>query len=134
MIGQLGDIVFEVSSEDRVLTFDGLSRSGAARFAYHTRQGCKELSEFLGPALQEIAFEMVLSVSHRVDPKEEIERLREMRDNGEAVLFVLDGEPQGDGYWTITSLSEAHKYIDNKGRTLAVTVQVSLKEYLDVRE
>lgn len=133
MIGQLGDIEFEVSS-DKVLTFDGFSRAGTARYAYHTRQGHKELSEFLGPSLQEISMTISLSVTGKVDPNKEIKRLRELMALGEAVLFILNGEVQGDGYWCITNLSESHKTIDSQGRTLAADVQVSLKEYLETRE
>lgn len=133
MIGQLGEIGFEVSS-DKILTFDGLSRSGSARYAYHTRQGGKELGEFLGPSLDEISMTISLSVTGKVDPMEEIKRLREMMALGEAVLFILNGEVQGDGYWCITGLGEAHKVIDNRGRTLSADVQVSLKEYLETRE
>lgn len=133
MIGQLGDISFSVSSE-RVMTFDDLTRQGSARFASHSRQGGKELSEFLGPSLSAISMKIRLSAAAGVNPKEELTRLREIMNTGEAVLFVLDGEPQGDAYWNITALSEAHKIIDNEGRTISAEVSVSLKEYLDTRE
>lgn len=133
MIGSLGDIPFEVSSE-KVRTFDGLTRAGAARFAYHNRQGGKELSEFLGPALEDVSFTMRFSVVGRVNPDEEIKKLRALRDSGTAVLFVLNGEPQGEDHWNIVSLSEEHKVVDGRGRTLALDVSVTLKEYIQTRE
>lgn len=133
MIGQLGDIEFEVSS-DKVLTFDGLSRKSSARYAYHSRQGMKELGEFLGPSLEEISMTISLSVTGNINPNEEIKRLRELLISGEAVLFILNGEVQGDGHWCVTSVSESHKLVDAQGRTLAADVQISLKEYLKTRE
>ena len=132
-LGSLGDIPFEVSSE-KVRTFDELNRSGSARFAYHNRQGSKELSEFLGASLEDITMQIRLSVTSSVNPANEMKALRKIRDEGTAVLFVLDGEPQGDGYWNIVSLNEEHKVVDRRGRTLLLDVSVTLKEYLPTRE
>ena len=133
MIGSLGDIPFEVSSE-KVRTFDELNRSGSARFAYHNRQGAKELSEFLGASLEDLSFTIRLSVVGKLNPNEEVEKLRAIRDEGMSVLFVLNGEPQGDGYWNIVSMSEDHKIVDNRGRSLIIDCALTLKEYLPTRE
>jgi phage protein U len=132
-IGSLGDIAFEASA-NKVRTFDGLRRSGAARFAYHNRQGGKELPEFLGPAAESISFEIRLSAYEGVNPSDEANTLRNMRDAGEAVLFILDGVPQGEGFWVIESLSEEHSFFDNCGRPAMIACSISLKEYLPTRE
>ena len=132
-VGSLGSVIFEVSAE-KVRTFDGLKRSGSARFAYHNRQGGKELPEFLGPSAESISFEMRLSAYGGVNPSVEITTLRAMRDTGEAALFVLDGVPQGEGFWVIESISEEHSFFDNRGRPTIIKCSVSLKEYLPTRE
>jgi phage protein U len=132
-VGSLGLVVFEVSAE-KVRTFDGLRRSGAARFAYHNRQGGKELPEFLGTSAESISFEIRLSAYEGVNPTEEVISLRTMRDAGEAVLFILDGVPQGEGYWVVENISEEHSYFDNRGRPTVITCALTLKEYLPTRE
>jgi phage protein U len=132
-IGSLGLVVFEVSAE-KVRTFDGLKRSGSARFAYHNRQGGKELPEFLGPAAESVSFEIRLSAYEGVNPSEEVTVLRTMRDTGEAVLFILDGVPQGEGFWVVEKISEDHSFFDNRGRPAVIKCSVSLKEYLPTRE
>ncbi len=133
MIGSLGDIPFEVSSE-KVRTFDELTRSGSARFAYHNMQGGKERSEFLGPSLEDITFNIRLSVVGKVNPDAEVKKLRTIRDEGTAVLFILNGEPQGADHWNIVNVSEGHKVVDGRGRTLVLDVSVTLKEYIQTRE
>lgn len=132
-IGSFGNIVFEVSS-DKKRTFDELNRSGSARIALHNRQGLKELPEFLGPGAETISFSMRISAYDGINPKEELETLRAYRDTGTAVLFVLNGEPVGDGYWLIESISEEHPVIDNKGRTVVATCSVTIREYTPTRE
>jgi phage protein U len=132
-IGSLGDISFEVSSE-KIRTFDELQRNASARLALHNRQGGKELIEFVGPSVETITFSMRLSAYERLNPTEEVKALRKLRDAGEAVLFILDGMPQGDGYWIIESLSEEYDYVDNKGRPYVINCSLTLKEYLPTRE
>lgn len=89
-IGSLGAITFEVSA-DKVRTFDGFERSGSARLAFHERQGGKPLAEFLGPNVDSISMDIRFSVYDGVNPTEEVKALRAARDNGDALLLVLDG-------------------------------------------
>jgi phage protein U len=132
-IGSLGLVIFEVSAE-KIRTFDGFKRSGSARFTYHNRQGGKELPEFLGPSAESISLVIRLSAYEKVNPTKEVATLRTMRDTGEAVLFILDGVPQGEGFWVIESLSEEHAHFDNRGRPTVITCSLTLKEYLPTRE
>jgi phage protein U len=132
-IGSLGKVVFEVSA-GKVRTFNNLRRSGSARFAYHNRQGGKELPEFLGPSAESISFDMRLSAYEGLNPSNEAKELRLMRDTGEAVLFILDGEPQGEGFWVVENISEDHNYLDNRGRPTVISCSISLKEYMPTRE
>lgn len=129
MIGSLGNVVFEVSAE-QVRTFDELERSSSPRLATHNRQGAKPVIEFLGPGLEDIPFKMSLSAYHGLNPTEEAEKLRTMRDEGQAVLLILGGKPQGEGYWLISSMSEKYKYVDNRGRPGVIDCSLSLKEYI----
>ena len=128
MIGTLGDVVFEASSE-LVRTFDELERSGAAQYAEHQRIGLKPLLQYVAPQLESVQFKMLFSVELGTNPRKEIDKLRDMRDEGTVALFVLDGRPVGS--FVIGSLSEIWKRVDNKGGLLAAEVQVDLKEYVE---
>ncbi|MDR1651858.1 MAG: phage tail protein, partial [Synergistaceae bacterium] len=94
----------------------------------------KELPEFLGPAAESVSFDVRLSAYEGVNPSEEAKSLRTIRDAGEAVLFVLDGIPQGEGLWVIENVSEEHDFFDNRGRPAVIVCSISLKEYLPARE
>lgn len=55
MIGTLGrKIIFEVS-DNRVLTFESMSREVSGRWTEHEVLGVKPKAEFLGPGLQTIS-------------------------------------------------------------------------------
>jgi len=129
VIGIFGSVVFETSS-DRVRTFADFKRSGEARYGEHGRIGRKGILEFLGPGIEQISFSMLFSVSLGLNPRTEIDRLRDLRDAGEVETLILGGKPLGD--FVVTSLSETWKRMDNAGRLLAAETAVTLKEYPDV--
>lgn len=127
-IGSLGEIIFEASSE-RVRTIDNVRRKGAARWATHDVVGRKPSREFIGPGLESICFTMQFSVSHGVNPEDELKKLRKMRDEGKAASLILGGSPVGEGLWTIEDMAESHKKHDNKGAILFADVEINLMEY-----
>ena len=130
MIGTFGEVTFEVSSE-KVKTFSDLKRNSSARLASHDLIGRKPLLEFGGPGLETLTFNMSLSAFWGLEPMEEAKTLRQMRDEGIAAPFTLNGEPQGEGLWVMESLSEDWKYIDNNGVPRQIDCQLTLKEYIE---
>lgn len=132
MIGVLGDIVFSVSS-DKIRTFKTLNRFGGARIAAHELINRKPLLEFIGPSLETISMTISFSVADGVSPETEVKALRELRDKGRAVAFILGGEPQGEGLWLVESVNEEYRYIDNQGDAHQIDASVTLKEYISLR-
>ena len=66
MIGTLGrKIIFEVS-DNRVLTFESMSREVSGRWTEHEVLGVKPKAEFLGPGLQTISLTIHLSAAPAV--------------------------------------------------------------------
>lgn len=128
MIGSLGDVVFEVST-DKVRTFDDFSRSGSARWATHDIIGQKPLTEFSGPGQEEISFSMHLSAGLGINPSVELQKLRTMRDTGKVVPLIIGTAPISSSYWGIENLDEKHSTYDNKGRLIVAQVDVKLREY-----
>ena len=124
-------MVFEVSSE-RVRTFRDFQIQRSAKYSEHAIHGRKGLLEFSGLSASTASLNIRLDVGLGVNPKEELTALRDILNNHEALPFILDGEPQGDGLWVLESLSESYEIIDNKGAVIAVEVSLKLKEYIEV--
>ena len=131
MIGSLGEVVFEVSS-DLVRTFRDFQVQRSAKFSEHAIHGGKALLEFTGLAPASMSLSIRLDAGLGVNPKEELEALREILTDHEAVPFILDGEPQGDGLWVLEGLDENYEVIDNQGTFIALDVSLKLKEYIEV--
>jgi phage protein U len=129
-IGTFGKVTFE-SSTNKVRTFSGASRNGSGRWATHDVGGIKPATQFLGPGLEEISFEIKLSVSLGVNPSAEIDALRAMRDAGEYATLILAGKPIGK--FSLDSVSETWDQVDNGGRILGATVSLKLREYREAK-
>lgn len=129
MIGSLGPVVFETSSE-RIRTFTDFKRSGSARWGKHEIMLGKPVKEFLGPGDEQITFSVRLDVSLGVNPTDELFILRFIRDNGLAMPLILNGRPVSENLWIIESLNENWKYVDNEGRLLAAEVELTISEYV----
>lgn len=115
----------------KVLTFDGMQREGAGRWATHEiiGQDRKPVLEFIGPDLESLSFSIILSVFLGVDPLTEIKKLRLLRDTGAICDFVIGGASLSINQWVIKSLSEQHKAYDGSGKLLLATANLSLLEY-----
>ena len=131
MIGSLGDVVFEVSTE-RVRTFRDFQIQRSAKYSEHAIYGRKGLLEFTGLSPASISLSIRLDAALGVNPKEELNTLHDILKNHQAVPFILDGEPQGDGLWVVEGLDENHEIVDKHGTSIAVEVSLKLKEYIEV--
>ncbi len=129
-IGSLGDIVFTVSSM-KVLTFKEYKRNTKARTASHDIIGQKPVTEFLGPAGEEISFTMDFLAGLGVDPATQAAKLRNMCETGEAVYFMLGNECVGGNKWLVTSVGESADVIDDSGHIINSRVDVALQEYVE---
>lgn len=129
VIGAYGDLVFEVSNF-RVTTFNDFKRSSKAKFAEHNTIGQPPKLEFLHRELETISFEMTLHKSLGADPEEEVKKLREMCETGEANFLIIGNHAYGENEWIIESLSEAVNVWDGEGKIYSSKLDVNLKEYV----
>ncbi|MBS5890602.1 MAG: phage tail protein [Negativicoccus succinicivorans] len=130
MIGSIGDVTFETSSQ-RIRTLFDMKRTGAVRLAQHERMNEKAITEFVGKGLESISFSMHLAGYLGVNPDKEAERLREYRDNGTPLLFVLNNKVVGENKWLIESISEEVERFGRDGEILSMNVELSLSEYVE---
>lgn len=131
MIGSFGEVVFEVSAE-WIRTFRDFQIQHSAKYTEHAIHGRKGLLEFTGLSASTASLNIRLDAGLGINPKEELKTLHEILAKHEALPFILDGEPQGDGLWVLESIGENYEIIDNHGTAIAVEVSIKLKEYIEV--
>lgn len=132
LVGYLGDIPFIVSRE-YVRTFSDYSRESAGRWAKHDIIGDKPVLEFIGPDIEKISFKMQLRADNGLNPRKELENLRQLRDNGTPIPLIIGGRPVTDNLWVVESLCEEVTFWTAGGAIQSVNVDVSLQEYVDGR-
>lgn len=128
-IGTLGDIVFEVSDE-MVKTFSNYSRKTSPRIAAHEIIGQKNVTEFLGPSIDSISFNIRLSAYFGIDPKEEADKLRTIAQKGEQMEFIIADAPVSECKWVIESMDETAAAHDGKGNIVQSDIHLTIREYV----
>jgi phage protein U len=102
MIGTLGrKIIFEVS-DNRVLTFESMSREVSGRWTEHEVLGVKPKAEFLGPGLQTISLTIHLSAALGVKPRRILDMVERMVERGTAEYLVIGGRLVGRRPFRVT--------------------------------
>lgn len=129
MIGTLGSkIVFEVSDE-KVLTFSGMTREITGRWTDHEVMGAKPKPEFLGPGNQVITLPITLSAALGVRPRDMLETVEAMVESGEAEYLVINNRPVGKNPFRLTGSSETWDKVYNHGELAKATLSITLEEY-----
>lgn len=129
MIGALGDVVF-ITSADTIRTFDSFSRDSAGRWAKHEIIAQKPKTEYIGPDLDTISFNMRFDVMYGMNPRKEMDALVELARSGKAVPLVIGGKGLGVNKWVVKSVSQQWTRVDNRGNVLVGVVHVTLEEYV----
>jgi phage protein U len=129
MIGILGSLRFKVN-DSRVFTFRNLKREISASWSTMERIGQKPLSEFNGPDLQTISFDIMLDASLGVKPRHLLGVLERMVETGEVNTLVIGKKKVGKNKWVITKSSEAWEVVLRGGELYRASVSLTLQEYL----
>lgn len=128
MIGTLGDVVFQVST-DKVLTFQSLQRTGRARYQKHNVISTKPVLEFVGDDLDEIPLTITLNQNLGIKVVSEITRLRDYKSNGERLALIIGGRVFG--YFVIEEVQDSWDRVSNLGECMLATVNLNLTESVD---
>lgn len=131
-VGSFGDITFYCTMENgrgKILSFHDLSRNAAASFTEHERNGGKAYLEFTGDGLDEITMTIEADARYGVKPLDVQEQLFRKKAMGQAEFFVLGGRKVGLNPYVIVSISEGFKSLYIDGRPIAMSFQVTMKEY-----
>jgi phage protein U len=128
MIGTLGDVVFQVSTE-KVFTFQSLQRTGRARYQKHNVISTKPVLEFVGDDLDEIPLTITLNQNLGIKVVSEITRLRDYKSNGERLALIIGGRVFG--YFVIEEVQDSWDRVSNRGECMLATVNLNLTESVD---
>lgn len=128
VIGSFLDVVFEVR-EDKVNTFTNFTRSGEARYEKHDIKHQKPLTEFEGPDLDDLSFDVKLSANLGVNPTTELAKWVSARNTGQSGMFVLGNIPISNTGFVIRKITETHTTFDGKGNVLTIELNIELLEY-----
>ena len=131
IIGCLGDIIFTVSDE-MVKTLTNWSWSGSVRYAVHNRHNYHAMTEFTGIDPDKVTFEIKLDKSLGVNPMEDVVKLWWYERDGEALPLTIGTTAYGKYRWVVVSHDVKIDSTDAVGNVIAVTVNVTLQEYLNV--
>ena len=129
MIGSLGDFVFEASA-NQFKTFKNLNLDRSTRYGKHDVSDGKPRLEFTQEDTDSVGFDLFWRIEDNVNPSAEIGYLQNARIEGEILMFLVGGKKVGSGRYTIKSIKEKPKRIDNRGNMLAVEYSVQLEEYV----
>lgn len=128
-IGNIGtDIIFE-TSDSRILTYTGFSRTIKGRWAKHEIIMNKSKSEFLGPDLQSVTFSIDVNATLGVKPRKIIKKIERMVEKGEVETFVLGGRLVGGGKWIIEQASETYNTVMSGGEVMSAKIDLTMTEY-----
>ncbi len=131
-VGSFGDVDFLCTSangKNQILSFYDMTRSSAASFAEHERNGEKAYLEFGGDGLEELTLTIVADARYGIKPLEVQDKLFAMKSAGQAESFIIGGKRIGNNPYVIISIAEGFKVLYVDGRPIRISFQLTLKEY-----
>lgn len=131
-VGSFGEVAFYCRAskqQNEILSFHDLQKNSSASFAEHERNGLKPYLEYNGEGLDELSLVVEADARYGVRPLEVQEKLYAMKETGQAEAFVLGGQRVGNNPFVITGISEVFKTLYVDGRPIALSFQMTLKEY-----
>ena len=130
MVGNFGSQITFQTSDQRILTFSGMTQKVSGKYAKHSVQGQKDRPEFTGPGNRSVSFKILLDVSLGIRPREIMRNIESAIENGEAEFLVIGGRPVGDNRFYISSVFEAYDEVLQGGEIARATLNVTMEEYV----
>ena len=112
-----------------MITPTNYGRESSARWAEHNLLLRKPVSQFGGPGLEKLSFDIILDSDHGIGPEQQLKKLRKMRDTGAVFPLVIGGRPVTQNYWRLDSLKEGNCYWTPTGQLQQCIVSLQLTEY-----
>ena len=123
MWAQLGKIVFELLE-----TPEALTQRDKWDYVEHKVLDEKSHLQKMGKSLQELTLKIKLSTAFGTDPEKMLSTIYKNAEKDEPLSFIL-GDGTVIGKYVIEEITKEWKRTDNKGRLLAVELEIKLKEW-----
>ncbi|MBG6248262.1 MULTISPECIES: phage tail protein [Symbiopectobacterium] len=123
MFAVLGDIEFEL-----ITYWDGFESTFGVDYAEHSRIEGKPGLQFVGEQLDEFRISLVFH-SLYCTPDNELSRLRRATRAHQALALVF-GNGDYRGWFVITAVTASSQQTDSSGNVMAMTAEVTLREYI----
>ncbi|MEL4887824.1 phage tail protein [Pectobacterium betavasculorum] len=123
MFAVLGDIEFEL-----ITYWDGFESTFGVDYAEHSRIEGKPGLQFVGEQLDEFRISLVFH-SVYCTPDNELSRLRRAMRAHQALALVF-GNGDYRGWFVITAVTASSQQTDSSGNVMAMTAEVTLREYI----
>ena len=130
MVGNFGSRITFQTSDQRILTFSGMTQKVSGKYAKHSIQGQTDRPEFTGPGNRSVSFKIVLNVMLGIRPREVLNSIEAAVESGEAEYLVIGGRPVGNNRFYISSVSEAYDVVLAGGEIASATLNVTMEEYV----
>lgn len=129
-IGSWGKSLVFSTSDNKILTFEKMSRTVSSTWVNHSRFGKKSRSEFIRPDLQSISFTIVLDATLGVRPRKMLNVIAKAVESGEINTLVIGGKKVGSNQYKIKQASESWDYILQEGELVRAKITLKLEEYV----
>ncbi|QHQ16541.1 hypothetical protein GMW39_12145 [Pectobacterium parmentieri] len=123
MFAVLGDIEFEL-----ITYWSGFESTFGVDYAEHSRIEGKPGLQFVGEQLDEFRISLVFH-SLYCTPDNELSRLRRAMRAHQALALVF-GNGDYRGWFVITAVTASSQQTDSSGNVMAMTAEVTLREYI----
>ncbi len=136
-IGSFGGIVFRVAAKTRpdgtrtrkILSPSGIRQEVAGEWAEHKVIGKRTRTEFTGPALRTMQYQIVVDVQLGYKPHSILKKINQFVEKGKVDIFTLGSHKIGTGKWKMERASEAFDLVYNGGELARATLDITLSEY-----
>lgn len=128
ILGTYGKIVFE-TSKNKVLTFSSMKETSGSTWATHKTLSGKPRRQFISGDLQTVDLDITVRADLGYKPREIIEQLKQMAEDGTAELLVIGGRQVTPLPLVITSVSAEWDTVYQQGELFQATLKLTLEEY-----
>lgn len=125
----IGDVIVFSVGDSVMRLLSNFTRTNSVRFAENEVMGKKPCRQYIGPSTDSISIKISLKSWWGCKPREEIDKLIYLQRDGAVLTFLVGGKGFGRYKWTIESLKEEFKHIDNLGNVHSIDCTLTLKEY-----
>lgn len=128
MVGSYGKVIFEVSSK-KILTPNKISRTLGATYATHTLIKNKPRKQLIGAKPEGVTLSITLRADLGYKPRNMLEKLRKMSENGQAERLIIGGVPASKLPLVILDISETWDVVLQHGELFQASVTLTMEEY-----